>query len=179
MDEMLSSEAGLIDLNEKRGQHISEPISQNTGCTANVVLITPTHFYIANAGDSRSVLCREGKAIDLSVDHKPEDEGEIKRIKKAGGMIQMGRVNGGLNLTRSFADFEYKSNKNLPYNEQMITCKPDVREFERKEKDEFIVIGCDGIWEKYVDNSQGLIDIVKRYIADKLESQHVLEKLLN
>lgn len=41
----------------------------------------------------------------------------------------MGRVNGGLNLTRSFGDFEYKQNAKLPYNEQMITCKPDVREF--------------------------------------------------
>lgn len=29
---------------------------------------------VANAGDSRAVLCREGTAVDLSVDHKPEDE---------------------------------------------------------------------------------------------------------
>lgn len=84
---------------------------------------------MANAGDSRSVLCRSGRAIDLSVDHKPEDEGEIKRIRNAGGVIHMGRVNGGLNLTRSFGDFEYKQNTKLPYSEQMITCKPDVREF--------------------------------------------------
>lgn len=41
----------------------------------------------------------------------------------------MGRVNGGLNLTRSFGDFEYKQNTKLLYSEQMITCKPDVREF--------------------------------------------------
>ena len=27
----------------------------------------------------------------------------------------MGRVNGGLNLTRSFGDFDYKRNKNLSY----------------------------------------------------------------
>lgn len=50
----------------------SEPISKTTGCTANVVLITPTQFIVANAGDSRSSLCRGGKAIDLSFDHKPE-----------------------------------------------------------------------------------------------------------
>jgi protein phosphatase 2C family protein 2/3 len=43
----------------------------------------------------------------------------------------MGRVNGGLNLTRSFGDFDYKSNSKLGYDEQMITCKPDVREFDR------------------------------------------------
>ena len=39
----------------------------------------------------------------------------------------MGRVNGGLNLTRSFADFDYKRVKNLGYDEQMITCKPDIK----------------------------------------------------
>lgn len=59
----------------------------------------------------------------------------------------MGRVNGGLNLTRSFGDFDYKRNKDLPYSEQMITCKPDVKKVERKKGvDEFILIGCDGIW---------------------------------
>jgi protein phosphatase PTC2/3 len=39
----------------------------------------------------------------------------------------MGRVNGGLNLTRSFGDFDYKKNDKLGYHEQMITCKPDVK----------------------------------------------------
>ena len=73
----------------------------------------------------------------------------------------MGRVNGGLNLTRSFGDFDYKRKTQLPYDQQMITCKPDIRKFDRSPDDEFILMGCDGIWERYVDNSQGLIDIVK------------------
>ena len=58
----------------------------------------------------------------------------------------MGRVNGGLNLTRSFGDFDYKKKKQLPYDKQMITCKPDIREFNRQKGDEFILMGCDGIW---------------------------------
>lgn len=41
-------------------------ISMNTGCTANVVLITPTKIITANAGDSRAVLCRKGNALTLS-----------------------------------------------------------------------------------------------------------------
>jgi len=48
-------------------------IAKGTGCTANVVLITPEKFYIANAGDSRSALSRSGKVIPLSIDHKPDD----------------------------------------------------------------------------------------------------------
>lgn len=40
--------------------------------------------------------------MDMSYDHKPEDEVELTRIKNAGGKVTMdGRVNGGLNLSRA------------------------------------------------------------------------------
>ena len=87
----------------------------------------------------------------------------------------MGRVNGGLNLTRSFGDFDYKAKKELGYHEQMITCKPDVRLFERHPEDEFIIIGCDGIWERYVDNSQGLINIIKTHIGNAKSNRKIME----
>ena len=41
-------------------------------------------LYVANAGDSRAVLAINGKAEDMSIDHKPELEEERKRIEKAG-----------------------------------------------------------------------------------------------
>lgn len=59
----------------------------------------------------------------------------------------MGRVNGGLNLTRSFGDFDYKQNQTLGWHQQMITAHPDVKQVDRDlANDEFIIIGCDGIW---------------------------------
>ena len=59
-------------------------------------------LYVANAGDSRCVVCRDGNAVDMSIDHKPEDEPEQTRINKAGGKVTFdGRVNGGLNLSRA------------------------------------------------------------------------------
>jgi hypothetical protein len=49
-----------------------------------------------------------GTAIDLSVDHKPEDDIERKRIYAAGGRITGdGRVNGGLNLSRAIGAFVF------------------------------------------------------------------------
>ena len=40
--------------------------------------------------------------MEMSADHKPEDELEMKRIKNAGGKVTAdGRVNGGLNLSRA------------------------------------------------------------------------------
>lgn len=60
---------------------------------------------VANAGDSRCVLSRAGKAIELSFDHKPEDECEKTRIERAGGKVTSdGRVNGGLNLSRAIGE---------------------------------------------------------------------------
>jgi serine/threonine protein phosphatase PrpC len=40
----------------------------------------------------------------MSVDHKPDDELELKRIKSAGGTVIDGRVNGNLNLSRALGD---------------------------------------------------------------------------
>jgi serine/threonine protein phosphatase PrpC len=50
------------------------------GCTATVVLITPNEILCANAGDSRTVLSKNGSAVALSVDHKPDDKEELSRI---------------------------------------------------------------------------------------------------
>lgn len=84
--------------------------------------------------------------MPLSTDHKPENEIERKRIQAAGGDIVNGRVNGGLNLSRSFGDFNYKRVKGKSWDEQPITCKPDITEIVRQRDDEFIIMGCDGIW---------------------------------
>lgn len=74
-------------------------------------------LYVANAGDSRSVLCRNNKPFPLSVDHKPDDALEKNRIKEAGGFVSEGRVNGNLNLSRALGDLEYKNNKERPYDQ--------------------------------------------------------------
>ena len=92
----------------------------------------------------------------------------------------MGRVNGGLNLTRSFGDFDYKQNANQPWYEQMITSYPDTKkEARNKQGDEFIIIGCDGIWQKYVQNSQGLIDLIRKKIEEKNQNRRLLQQMLD
>lgn len=118
------------------------------GCTANVTLIYDGMIYCANAGDSRSILWgSEKKVIELSTDHKPENQIEKDRITKAGGFIIEGRVNGNLNLSRALGDMEYKKNASLKPEEQLISGKPDICKRALKSDDEFIVMGCDGVWE--------------------------------
>ena len=86
------------------------------GCTANVVYIDKkaNKIYVANAGDSRCVMGKNGKAGEMSIDHKPENQTEIDRITKAGSTISPeGRVDGNLNLTRSLGDLKYKQTEHL------------------------------------------------------------------
>jgi len=80
------------------------------GCTANVICIYNDIIYCANAGDSRSILWSGNKVVELSEDHKPDNQIERDRITKAGGFIIEGRVNGNLNLSRALGDLEYKKN---------------------------------------------------------------------
>lgn len=126
------------------------------GCTANVILMKNGCLYIANAGDSRSVLATKGTAIDLSIDHKPEDEIERNRIEKAGGSVTNGRVEGNLNLSRSLGDLQYKKNPTLKPEEQMITAAPDIKKLEISKDFDFIVMGCDGIYDSLT--SQQIVD---------------------
>ena len=78
-----------------------------------MALITDTEIYCANSGDSRSVLSSNGKAIELSVDHKPDLPTEKERIERAGGFVEDNRVKGVLNLSRSLGDLEYKQDRDL------------------------------------------------------------------
>uniref|UniRef100_A0A8D8ZHS1 Protein mahjong n=2 Tax=Cacopsylla melanoneura TaxID=428564 RepID=A0A8D8ZHS1_9HEMI len=135
----------------------------DSGCTAVVVLFVDNQIYIANAGDSRAVLCRGTTALDLSEDHKPEDDVERARIVKAGGEVTPdGRVNGGLNLSRALGDHSYKQTTSLPLSDQMITALPDVTVQTLQPDDQFIIIACDGIWNSL--SSQEVVDFVRERI---------------
>ncbi|WKY03091.1 hypothetical protein Q1695_016413 [Nippostrongylus brasiliensis] len=137
-----------------------ETPGEDSGTTACVCLMNKDRIVVANAGDSRAVLCRGGTAVDLSMDHKPEDDIEKTRIVNAGGFVnEDGRVNGGLNLSRAFGDHSYKKNTDLPLRDQMITALPDVKIETLQPSDEFLVVACDGIWNSL--NSQQVVDFIR------------------
>lgn len=94
-------------------------------------------LYTANVGDARIVLCRNGKALRLSYDHKGSDENEGKRIANAGGLILNNRVNGVLAVTRALGD---------AYLKDLVTGHPYTTETViQPDSDEFIILACDGV----------------------------------
>jgi len=170
------------DGEEYIGGDFNEEPGNDSGCTAVVGLLVGRDLYVANAGDSRCIVCRDGKAIEMSFDHKPEDELERNRINKAGGKVtQDGRVNGGLNLSRAIGDHAYKTNKSLPLQQQMISPVPDVKKLTlQPETDSFIFLACDGIWNSL--SSQEVVDFINDKMEktkdSKLEERQKLTKIL-
>ena len=89
------------------------------GSTAVVCLLVDKVVYCANVGDSRAVLCRNGKAVDLSRDHKPRIAAERTRIERAGGKVHQNRVNGLLSMSRALGDYEFKMGEGAPEEQQV------------------------------------------------------------
>ncbi|XP_075966114.1 protein phosphatase 1G [Anarhichas minor] len=160
------------------GMDGKEEPGSDSGTTAVVALIRGKQLIVANAGDSRCVVSERGKAVDMSYDHKPEDEVELARIKNAGGKVTMdGRVNGGLNLSRAIGDHFYKRNRALPPEEQMISAMPDVKVLTLNGDHDFMVIACDGIWN--VLSSQEVVDFIsKRIKPDKSGKVRALSSIV-
>ena len=141
-----------------------ENVALFTGCTATVCLLdnNENKAYFANAGDSRIVTSKKGVAYPMTIDHKPDMDSERNRIYKADGWVAEGRIKGNLNLSRSLGDMEYKQNKELKPEDQMITAFPDVVIEDNLNEVELIIIGCDGIWD--CKSNQEAVDYFKENI---------------
>lgn len=174
LDENMLKEAGQKELREYKDNPDGEMMA---GCTANVGVFFNGELYVANAGDSRAVINGGGIAAEMSVDHKPDDKDEQERIESAGGFITDGRVNGNLNLSRALGDFEYKRDTALEPKRQIITSYPDVRIRQIIPTDEFLIMGCDGIWE--TKSNQEMVDYIKEKLSKGFEPGVILEHLLD
>ncbi|KAL6454741.1 LOW QUALITY PROTEIN: PTC2 Protein phosphatase 2C 2 [Candida maltosa Xu316] len=150
----------------------------DSGCAATSAIITPDLIVCGNAGDSRTIMSTNGFAKALSFDHKPSNEGEKARICAAGGYVDMGRVNGNLALSRGIGDFDFKKNVDLPAEEQIVTCYPDVIQHNIDfETDEFVVLACDGIWDCLT--SQKCVECVRRGIYEKKSLTTISEEIMD
>ncbi|XP_015689071.1 putative protein phosphatase 2C 22 isoform X2 [Oryza brachyantha] len=156
------------------------------GSTACVVIIRGNQITVGNVGDSRCVLSKNGQAIDLSTDHKPNIQLECRRIQRAGGQVwrenfpvkdlggeireQWGPycVEGKLDTSRAIGDFGYKNNKLLLNSMQMVICDPDICVANITGDTEFLVIASDGIWDHM--SSQDVVDFVyeKLYLEEEI-----------
>ena len=132
-------------------------INPSSGTTALAAIVFGRHLMVANAGDCRAVLCRNGEAIDMSQDHRPIYLPERRRVESCGGFVDDGYLNGILSVTRALGDWDMK----LPRGSRSpLIAEPEIKQIRLTEEDEFLIMGCDGIWD--VLTSQEAVSVVKR-----------------
>ncbi|KAL3531632.1 hypothetical protein ACH5RR_005153 [Cinchona calisaya] len=151
-----------------------------SGSTAVAVIKQKEHLIIANLGDSRAVICTRDDqdllvAEQLTVDLKPNLRSEFERIRSCQGRVMAmdGEPNvyrvwmpdedcPGLAMARAFGDFCLK--------DFGLISTPEVYYRKLTEKDEFVVLATDGIWDVLSNNE--VIRIVasasKRSMAARL-----------
>ncbi|KAL3521622.1 hypothetical protein ACH5RR_019771 [Cinchona calisaya] len=114
---------------------------RDDGSTASTAVLVGNHLYVANVGDSRTIISKDGKAIPLSEDHKPNRSDERKRIESAGGVVLWAgtwRVGGVLAMSRAFGNRMLK---------QFVVAEPEIQDLEIDEELELLVLASDGIWD--------------------------------
>ncbi|KAJ6994995.1 hypothetical protein D5086_013865 [Populus alba] len=135
-----------------------------SGTTALAALVVGRLLVVANAGDCRAVLCRRGNAIDMSNDHKPTCSKERKRIEASGGYVYDGYLNGLLNVARALGDWHMEGMKGSGSDGGPLSAEPELMTRQLTEEDEFIIIGCDGIWDVF--RSQNAVDFARRRLQE-------------
>ncbi|XP_028806830.1 probable protein phosphatase 2C 76 isoform X2 [Neltuma alba] len=114
---------------------------RDDGSTASTAVLVDNHLYVANVGDSRTIISKAGKAIALSEDHKPNRTDERKRIENAGGVIMWAgtwRVGGVLAMSRAFGNRMLK---------QFVVAEPEIQEQVIDEELELLLLASDGLWD--------------------------------
>lgn len=120
------------------------------GSTAvTAILIDGLKLVVANVGDSRAVICKNGIAKQLSVDHEPSKERQS--IEEKGGFVSnlpgdVPRVDGQLAVARAFGDRSLKAH---------LSSEPDVVEEIISADTEFFILASDGLW-KVMSNQEAV-----------------------
>ena len=133
----------------------------------------------ANVGDSRAILGQNKQAIDLTRDHKPNDEVERNRVVELGGTVDwcgqidalgkpvegtgVYRINGNLALSRSIGDRSERPWVSSEVDIKLHTIEDD------DDVDSFILLASDGLWD--VMSSQEVVSYVHR-VLDNTPTSH-------
>lgn len=157
---------------------INDTGTTGAGTTALAAVVWGSTLYVANAGDSRAVLSRSGKAIELTRDHKPVEPQEKQRIELCGGYVCAdGRLCGELTVARAIGDYHLPNLKGLADQEiGPLTAEPEVTEYQLNSNDEFMVLACDGLWD--VLSSQRAVEFARINLKKHNDPQRCADELV-
>jgi serine/threonine protein phosphatase PrpC len=157
---------------EQRFMDIAQRENHGDGTTATVILIEPdtSRLFAAQLGDSRAVLGRaigpDYEAVPLTVDHKPQDPEEKRRVESAGGeVVFLGcwRVShpestSYLACSRAIGDLALK----VPHS--VVSAVPDITVRTLDRMDCLVILASDGVWDVMTDSEA--VEIAARAMAE-------------
>ncbi|XP_060187382.1 probable protein phosphatase 2C 39 isoform X1 [Lycium barbarum] len=141
------------------------------GSTAvTAILINGQKLVVANVGDSRAVIYKNGVAKQLSIDHDADRERKI--IEDRGGFVtnfpgDVPRVDGQLAVARAFGDKSLKVH---------LSSEPDVVVELIDDNTEFLILASDGVW-KVLSNEEAA-ECIKNIKDARSAAKHLIEQAL-
>ncbi|KAL4116129.1 hypothetical protein PRIC2_013127 [Phytophthora ramorum] len=151
-----------------------------SGSTAVSVVVRGSTALVSSVGDSQVVLSTNGQATDMCIAHTPELSSERDRILAAKGQISKGRIYGMLGVSRAFGDIDFKTGRGefkSRFNGDLVSATPDLVIHEIKSQDEFMVLGCDGLYD--VMDPQDVVNFVRAKLGLHGDVQHATEELVS
>ncbi|XP_008812663.2 probable protein phosphatase 2C 27 [Phoenix dactylifera] len=148
-------------------------LDSTSGTTALTALIFGRTLHVANAGDCRAVLGKRGRAVELSRDHKPDCDSERIRIEELGGVVYDGYLNGQLSVARALGDWHMKGPKGSAC---PLSAEPELQETTLTNEDEFLIMGCDGLWD--VMSSQCAVTIARKELMTHNDPERCSRELV-
>ncbi|KAL7692108.1 putative PPM-type phosphatase domain, protein phosphatase 2C family [Plasmopara halstedii] len=151
-----------------------------SGSTAVSVILRRTSALVTSVGDSQIVLSTNGQATNMCIAHTPELSTERARILAAKGQITKGRIYGMLGVSRAFGDIDFKTGRGefkKRFNGDLVSAIPDVVVHEITSQDEFMVLGCDGLYD--VMKPQDVVNFVRTKLRLHGNVQHATEELVS
>ncbi|KAG6661528.1 hypothetical protein I3843_03G173500 [Carya illinoinensis] len=142
------------------------------GSTAvTAILIGGEKLVVANVGDSRAVICKNGVAKQLSVDHEPSKEKML--IESRGGFVSklpgdVPRVDGQLAVARAFGDKSLKLH---------LSSEPNVAVEMIDDDTESIILASDGIWK--VMTNEDAVNCIKHIKDAQSAAKHLIEEAVS
>lgn len=145
-------------------------LGKGGSCAVTAILINCEKLVVANVGDSRAVICKNGAAKQLSVDHEPSTE--RSNIENRGGFVtrfpgDVARVDGLLAVARAFGDKSLKEH---------LSSEPDVTVEIIDDSTDLVILASDGVWK--VMSNQEAVDCIKEIKDPKLAAKRLAEEAL-
>lgn len=150
---------------------VAERMKLHDGSTGICAVIRDSKLLVANVGDCRCLVISGGKPIQMSVDQKPTNPEEQKRIASLGGTVVncmgVARVNRVLAVSRAFGNRTLRS-----------VIRPDAEMMQRdlSKEDEYLVMASDGLWD--VLKNKDVSDVCNTHTS-KGNPQQIADELVH